>query len=350
MKMRSSLAAPCLALAIASLLFSGCSANPVTGRREVVLISTEEEVEIGNQAAREIAAVMGLAQAPELIAYVEELGQRVAAHSPRQDVSYRFNIVDLPEPNAFALPGGYIYVSRGLLAISNSEDELANVLAHEIGHVAARHHAQQQTRAVGVGIFTFPSRLVGAIVGDLLGSIVTAPFQVAGMGFIAAYGRDQEREADRIALRISAAAGYDPSALSRFLDTLERDAVLHDREEETGPSFFDTHPSTPQRVRDTAERARGIEWTKVPGLTSGREDYLRRLDGLLLGHNAAEGVFRGELFPITAYTAAPSAAGYVRAGREGAFHQGSGIDGTSPARARRARGLANGGLNSPMGY
>ena len=294
---RRSPAASRLGLAIVlMILFGGCSANPVTGRREVVLMTTEEEVELGERAAREVGESMGLAQAPALSAYIDELGQRLAAHSPRQDVSYTFDIVDIPESNAFALPGGHIYVSRGLLAISNSEDELANVIAHEIGHVAARHHAQQQTRAAGVGIFTFPSRLIGAIVGGLVGSIVEAPFQAMGMGFIAAYGRDQERDADRIALKIAAAAGYDPSALARFLETLERDTLLHGDGEEHSPSFFETHPSTPERVRDTAEEARGIEWTRTPGLTNGRADYLRKLDGLLLGENPAEGLFRDELF------------------------------------------------------
>ena len=297
MEIRRSLAGARLGPAILALLFLGsCSANPVTGRREVVLISTEEEIELGEQAAREVAASMGIAQAPLLSAYVEELGQRLAVHSPRQDVSYSFNIVDIPESNAFALPGGYIYVSRGLLAISNSEDELANVLAHEIGHVAARHHAQQQTRAAGVGILTFPSRLIGAIIGGVVGSVVEAPFQAVGMGFIAAYGRDQEHAADRIAMRISAAAGYDPAALARFLDTLERDTSLRTEEEEHGPSFFDTHPMTPKRVEETARRASTIEWTRNPGLTGGRAEYLHKLDGLLLGHNPAEGVFRDELF------------------------------------------------------
>ena len=297
MKIHKSLAATRLGPAIALLiLVGGCSANPVTGRREVVLMSTEEEIELGERAAREVGATMGLARAPALAAYVDELGQRLAAHSPRRDVSYTFDIVDMPEANAFALPGGHVYVSRGLLAISNSEDELANVIAHEIGHVAARHHAQQQTRAAGVGILTFPSRLVGAIVGGVVGSIVEAPFQALGTGLIAAYGRDQEREADRIALQISAAAGYDPEALARFLDTLERETLLRNDGEEHGPSFFETHPSTPERVKNTALHARGIEWTRTAGLTDGRADYLRKLDGLLLGHNSAEGVFRDELF------------------------------------------------------
>ena len=136
------------------LLLPGCATNPVTGRPEFVLLSIAQEEELGRQAAKQFAEQLGLVEDPDLVAYVEAIGNRLARHSPRQDVSYRFQIADQEAPNAFALPGGWIYISRGALAISNSEAELAGVIGHEIGHVAARHSVQQQTRSIGVALLT----------------------------------------------------------------------------------------------------------------------------------------------------------------------------------------------------
>lgn len=124
-----------------ALVVSACSTNPVSNKPEVTFTSTAEEKAIGADQARQVDEYMGLAGSAQQQAYIAEIGRRLAASSPRQDVTYTFKIVDMPEPNAFALPGGPVYLSRGLLALSNSEDELACVIGHEIGHVAARHHA-----------------------------------------------------------------------------------------------------------------------------------------------------------------------------------------------------------------
>ncbi len=290
----------CAALAASAALLA-CSTNPVTGRPEFVLMSSQREKEVGREAAAQVAQQMGLIEDAALVGYVSELGQRVARHSPRQDVAYSFHVVDMEEPNAFALPGGYIYVSRGLLALSNDESELANVLAHEIAHVAARHSAQRQTRAVGVGLVLLPAAVGGALLGsvlgmpgDLVGATVNAPLQMLGVGFISAYGRDQEREADRVGQKMAAEAGIDPGGLSDFLDTLEAYERL-----KTGktrrPSFFDSHPTTPERVATTAKRAGGLEWAPQPG-AGDRAAFLARIEGLLVGRNPAEGVFDGQRF------------------------------------------------------
>src|SRR5690606_25608101 len=152
------------ALPLVSALLAACTTmvNPVTGQREVTLMSPQQEVAAGREAAAQVAEQIGLVEDPALQRYVEAIGQRLAAASPRRDVQYRFAIADMPEPNAFALPGGWIYVSRGLLAYANSEDELANVMGHEIGHVAARHAAQRQTRATGVGLLSALGTLAAA--------------------------------------------------------------------------------------------------------------------------------------------------------------------------------------------
>jgi predicted Zn-dependent protease len=277
----------------------GCSLNPVSGRPEVVFVSEEQEVEAGKEAAETVASEMGLVQDAALTAYVTAIGERVAAYAPPRKLTYSFGIVDQDEPNAFALPGGYVYVSRGLLAIANSEDELANVIAHEVVHVAARHHAQRQARATGAGLLALPGLLAGALIPGPVGDLMSASVAVAGVGALAGYSRSQEREADRVGQEMAARAGYQPKALADFLATLERDSALRlERlgEERRMPGFFDTHPSTPKRASEAAERADGIARTARPAIAGGRNVFLRRLDGVLIGENPAEGVFEGQRF------------------------------------------------------
>jgi predicted Zn-dependent protease len=269
--------------------------NPVTGRRELILVSQAQERELGREGAERVAATLGIFVEPELTGYVAAVGQRVAARSPRPGIAWRFEIVDQGAPNAFALPDGHLYVSRGLLELASSEDELAAVLAHEVVHVAARHHAQQQTRATGVGLLAIPVLLAGAALGGPVGEIVQAPFVVLGSGIVASYGRGQEREADRVGQRLAAEAGYDPAALASYLATLEG---WSRRREGRGrePGFFDTHPSTPERLADARAHAAGLAFRPVAGVAPDRESFLGRLDGLVVGENPAEGVFQGASF------------------------------------------------------
>ena len=149
---------------LTALVFQGCAMNPVTGRPDFVLTTTEGERKIGEDAAREVEESMGLTEDPALAAYIEAIGKRLAMQSPRKDVEYQFYVVEMVEPNAFALPGGFVYVSRGLLALANSEDELAGVLGHEIGHVAARHSVRRMSAAA-------PFALVAGITGGAVGLV-----------------------------------------------------------------------------------------------------------------------------------------------------------------------------------
>ena len=272
----------------------GCVTNPVTRKTDVVFVSEEDEVRLGNEAAAQVAEEIGIVSAPRLAATVAQVGRRVAAAAPERSHGYEFEVVDLVEPNAFALPGGHVYVSRGLLAIANDEDELANVLAHEVIHVAARHHAQRQARATAVGLLTLPGLLVGGAIGGPLGKAVSAPFAVAGVGAIARYNRAQELEADDYGQRISAEAGYDPGALASFLATLERENRLG-IEDAREPSWFDSHPSTPRRASEAAQRARTLTVVGT-GPAGDRDAFVRRLDGLLVGDDPAGGVFDGRRF------------------------------------------------------
>jgi predicted Zn-dependent protease len=285
-----------LALVLVSgLAAAGCSVNPLSGRPEVMLTSESREREAGEQAAEQVIAEMGLLDDPRLTAYVAAVGRRVAAHAPQRGFDYRFAVIDRDEPNAFALPGGHVYVSRGLLAIANSEDELAVVLAHEVVHVAARHHAQRQTRATGLGLLALPGLLAGSLIGGSLGQLVAAPFALAGSGLLAGYSRDQEREADHAGQELASRAGYDPRALPEFLATLERDDRRRAGSERI-PSFFDTHPTAPDRAARATRRASMLSPGPADPIAAGRAGFLKRLDGLLVGEDPAEGVFRGPRF------------------------------------------------------
>lgn len=256
-------------------------------------MSEEEEHEIDEREARKVAEILGLVDAPELSAYVEELGQAMAAHAPRRKLDYHFNVVEMDVPNAFALPGGHIYVSRGLLVLSNSEAELANVLGHEIGHVAARHAAQRDVRAKTVGLATVLGA-VGAVMAGGDGRAI-AGVQVLGAGMMSAYGRDQEREADRIAQDLASTVGVDPMGMSEFLRSLDKTIRLEQGfSRETG--FFDTHPSTPERVAEATTRAAVSRWKPKLQLAPTRAEYLAKLEGLAIGKPAAEGVFRDGRF------------------------------------------------------
>jgi predicted Zn-dependent protease len=265
-----------LAPAVAALaLLAGCSSAPPAREKqpEVILRTEAHDERAGEEAAEQVAAEIGLLEDRALTSYVSQLGQRLARHAPRGRFSYEFQVVDQDAPNAFALPGGYVFVSRGLIVLSNSEDELANVISHEIIHVARRHAAARQS----------------------LMRNVPALFRYAAMGQVAAYNREQEREADRLGQGLAAVAGFDPQGMADFLkdlDYTERLRLGHSRM----PGYLDTHPTTGERVAAAGARARSISWKRQPPIAGDRNAYLRRLDGLVIGTASTEGVFAGDRF------------------------------------------------------
>lgn len=283
------------AVLIISLLV-GCSTNPVTGQREILLMSAEQEKALGAQAAEQVKQEIGLVEDPALNAYIAAIGDRLAQDSPRQDVEYRFYVANMEEPNAFALPGGYIYVSRGLLALSNSEDELANVLGHEIAHVAARHAAQRQTRATGVGLLTVLGTIFAANQGGAAAAQQAQQLgQVLGAGLIASYSRDQERQSDEIGQDLAAVNGWDPLGMRNFMAQLGNYTVLKTGEKRR-PSWFDSHPATDERVETAQARADQIVTASIPPIAGSTFEYYQKLDGLLIGADPAGGIFRDGLF------------------------------------------------------
>lgn len=284
-----------LCLLLASLQATACSINPVSGLPEMTLISAEQEKKIGEEEAKKVEAQMGLLNDPQFLPYLDALGQRLAKESPRQDVTYRFHLVDMAEPNAFALPGGYVYVTRGLLALVNSEDELAGVVGHEIGHVAARHTVQKISKqgplAVVFGIASGITGLFVPLVGNIIGGVGDL---TQGLLF-SPYSRSQETEADRVGQDMATKAGWDPAALSVFLHTLGREVDLMSKEPRK-PSFFDSHPATPDRVAKTAAYAKELTRVAREPISATPEAFLARLDGMVYGQRAANGVFDGRTF------------------------------------------------------
>ena len=277
------------------LTSGGCAINPVSGLPEVTLVSAEQEKQIGAEEAKKVEQQMGLLDEDAFVPYLDQVGQRLAGESPRKDVAYRFHLVDMAEPNAFALPGGYIYVTRGLLTLVNSEDELAGVVGHEIGHVAAKHSVQKISRQ---GPFALVTNLVAGITGlvsPLVGSVIGGVGEFAQSLVFAPYSRGQETEADRIGQDIAARAGWDPAALSTFLKTLEREVELR-KDGPRKPSFFDSHPATPDRIAKTTEHANSLTPVVRPPISASREAFLARLDGLVVGQRAANGIIEKQAF------------------------------------------------------
>ncbi|MGD9728300.1 MAG: M48 family metalloprotease, partial [Nitrospiraceae bacterium] len=288
----------CSLLLLLSLVLwvgSGCSVNPVSRLPEVTLITVEQEKKLGADEAVKVERQMGLLQDPALVPYVESVGQRLAEQSPRRDIPYRFHIVDMAEPNAFALPGGYVYVTRGLLALVNTEDELAGVVGHEIGHVAARHTVQKISKQGPFAIITGLVAGVTGLVSPLVGNIVGGVGEFAQSLVFSPYSRSQENEADEVGQEMAAKAGWEPEGLPDFLNTLEREeSLMHDGPRR--PSFFDSHPATPDRVANTSKHAKGLQRTVREPISASRDIFLRRLDGLVVGQRAANGVIKEQTF------------------------------------------------------
>jgi predicted Zn-dependent protease len=257
------------------------------------------EQQVGDEEAKKVEQEMGLLREPALLAYVRAVGAKLVAVSERPQGPWQFEVVDRPEPNAFALPGGHVYVTRGLLVLLNSEDELACVLGHEIAHVTASHSTKRMGAAVATAPITIATGLAGfavGIVSPVLGSAVAGTGEVITGGLVLApFSREQEYEADELGQSLAARAGYDPLGLARFLHTLDRDLALQPGEKATF-HFLDSHPLTPDREARSEERARELARALAQPIAGGRAAFLARLEGILVGEDPAQGVFEGSRF------------------------------------------------------
>jgi predicted Zn-dependent protease len=279
-----------LALLLA-LTAPACATNPVSGKREFTLMSEAQEIELGQQSDEEVRKEMGLYDDPALQRYVSDIGLKLAASSERPNLPWHFAVVDVAAVNAFALPGGYIYITRGILPFLDDEAQLAGVLGHEIGHVTARHAAQSVTRATlgelgvgALGVFVPQARPFGQFIGAGL-----------SLAFLK-NSRDDELQADRLGTGYAAKVGWHPNGVPLMLTTLGRmDQAAADRR--GIPNWLSTHPMPADRVQKVEATVKSIE-SLAPNQAwrVEREAYLRRVDGLIFGDNPKDGIARGDAF------------------------------------------------------
>jgi predicted Zn-dependent protease len=268
------------------LVMAGCATNPATGRRQLMLMSEGEEIQIGRQSDAEIREQMGLYGDAELQAYVRGVGQKLVASSHRPNLPWTFAVVDEPAVNAFAVPGGFIYLTRGILPFLRNEAELAAVLGHEIGHVDARHSAEAYSKQLGAGL--------GLAIAGILAP-ETQPLQgLAGAGLsvlFLKYGREAELESDRLGVGYAAAQGWDPRGVPGLLATLGRlDAANGSRR--GVPNWALTHPPAADRVERVQEAV-----AAAPAATTTNPTALERhLDGMIFGDSREKGIIRGNEF------------------------------------------------------
>lgn len=272
------------------LLFNSCATNPATGKRNINFVSEEKEIAMGREADPQIVAQFGLYADPELQRFIKEKGQQMAKISHRSHLNFEFKVVDSPVINAFAVPGGYVYFTRGIMAHFNNEAQFAGVLGHEIGHVTARHTAQQQSKSVlaQVGL------IAGMIVSPQFGQFADAASQGLGLLFLK-FGRDAERESDELGVEYSTKIGYDATEMADFFLTLQR------KQEESGaaalPDFLSTHPNPGDRY--TTVHALAAEWKKKVNLTTAqvnRNNYLKMIDGIIYGEDPKQGFVENNTF------------------------------------------------------
>lgn len=291
------------AAALAALTLIACAApgGPAFGAPQTVAQRSASDQRAGDENHPKILAQFGgEVSDPALRAYVDGIGRRLAAQTEQPDARWTFTVLDSPVVNAFALPGGYVYVTRGLIALANDEAELAGVIGHEIGHVTAEHSSDRETRAGLAQLGVFGATLLGAVAG-LSGDTVSAINQIGsqlGQGYIASYSRGQEFEADKLGVRYIAQAGYDPRAEADFLANLQAETKLQariagGRYNPNRVDFFATHPATAERVRQAENAAGRLRNADAP---RGRADFLAAIDGMIYGDSPAQGFVEGNRF------------------------------------------------------
>ncbi len=274
-----------LSVLVLCLAAASCAVNPVTGKRELSLISEQEEIALGQQSDGQIQAQFGIYDDASLESYVRTVGAGLISGTHRPNLPYKFTVLDSPVVNAFAVPGGYIYVTRGILALMNSEAELAAVLGHEIGHVNARHSVRRM------------SEMQLAQIGLALGSAVSEKFArlsgVAGIGMqllFLKFSRSDEREADALGIVYSRSAGYDPGEVIPFFTALEKMGDLSGGQ--SLPGFLSTHPLTAERIQN----AKNMMEPGDASLAKRPETYLKKVENMVYGEDPQQGFVEGGVF------------------------------------------------------
>lgn len=290
-------------LVLASCLLASCATvvNPVSGREERTVMSEEAEIAEGRKAHEQVLAEYGVYGDEKLRAYVDGLGQKLAQQSHRAHLKWTFTVLDSPEINAFALPGGYVYVTRGIMAYMESEADLAGVMGHEIGHVTARHGAQRATRQQTAGIGVLAASVLGAVFG--VGDLASQVSQGVAAGYVASYSREQELQADQLGAEYLARNRYDPQNMVEVIQVLKRQeqfaadaAKAEGRSPRQGGDWLASHPSNDQRLQEIRRIADGYKAQAGGYVDDGRTRYLQVVSGLAFGDSREQGVTRGRNF------------------------------------------------------
>jgi predicted Zn-dependent protease len=270
------------------ILVAACATNPVTGKRELSFLSEGQEIQLGAQSDEAIVAQYGLVEDPALASYVQSIGERMVPVSHRWNLEFHFRLLDDAVVNAFALPGGYVYITRGIMAYLSDEAALAGVMGHEIGHVAARHGAQHYTEQALFGL------------GLGLGSALSETFaRYAGVAATATqllllkYSRDDERQADQLGVEYATKLGYDTKEMAEFFHTLDQLSAGSGRL----PSWASTHPDPGERYQKVL--ALTTQWqtqAHAGPYEADRDRYLRHLEGVVFGQNPRQGFVENGMF------------------------------------------------------
>jgi len=272
---------------ILPLIIAGCATNPVTHKREIMLFSNQDEIAMGKQGHNAVLVQFGKYDDSALQSYIDEVGQKIAQVSHREDLPHHYMVVDSPVLNAFALPGGYIYINRGLLAYLNNEAQLASVLGHEAGHVAARHGVKKYQKAMGAQLL-----LVGVAVGTQSQGLALGTNLLLN-AILQGYSRKDERQADELGALYMYRASYNPLEMPEFFTILEE---MEKRSPNLIEQLFASHPPTPDRVEKTTAHAQELAQGKTADLTIAQNRYISRLGGLIFGPGVRDGVIEDGLY------------------------------------------------------
>ncbi|WP_075591356.1 M48 family metalloprotease [Labilibacter marinus] len=254
--------------------------------------SIEIDKRLGAESAKSVEAEMGIYDHESLSNYISAIGQRLVSHLDNPLFEYQFHVVDDPIPNAFATPGGYIYVTRGILSIIVSEDELACVMAHEIIHAQNRHSVKQLGNSIIPKLLELPGRIVGQVINEDVGRILTAPIATSNTLLLASYSRSHEKESDEEGVTLASKAGYDPDAMKSILTRLSKSIeILTKQKEKKG--YFNDHPYTPDRLESISKTSAKLNWESNEKISN---DFPQPLNSLLFGANPDKGFFENNTF------------------------------------------------------
>lgn len=251
-------------------------------------MSKEQEIALGQQSHPSVVSTMGLYDDKKLQEFINQKGKAMAQISHRPDLPYQFYIVDSPVVNAFAVPGGYVYFTRGIMAHFNNEAEFAGVLGHEIGHITARHSARQQSTQ----LFGTAGLILGSVLLDKTGQLTEAAAQGLQLALLG-YSRSHETESDGIGVEYSSKIGYDAHQMANFFGTIKR---IQDNSGQAIPQFQSTHPDPGNRLTRVNELATDYQRKNPGNYQANRDSYLRMIDGIVFGEDPKQGFVENNQF------------------------------------------------------